>query len=103
MTKLITLDEAKKHLRVDDDAQDDEINSKIEMASAIIIDYLKATTATVETWLDSAGEPTSVPGVVKSATLLALGELYKNREAEADPLTPSVRGLLHRLRDPALA
>jgi two-component system OmpR family response regulator len=40
MTQLVTLDQAKLHLRVDQDAEDDDITLKIEAASAAILDYI---------------------------------------------------------------
>lgn len=42
MAALVTLEVAKSHLRVTSEAEDDDIDRKVEQASAIILDYLKA-------------------------------------------------------------
>lgn len=118
MVALVTLSQAKAHLRVDHDADDLDIQLKIEAASEAIISHLKDA---ADTFLDSSGEvimtldsppESTVPKVVQQATLLLLGDFYKNREPTADDAVPSQYGfgylpravvaLLHRLRDPAL-
>ena len=89
---MITLEQAKVHLRIDHDAEDADITMRLRMAAAIVADYV-STTTTSRVNLD----------VEDAATLLVLGELYANRESSADPLSPSVRGLLERLRAPGYA
>jgi len=91
---LITLAEAKTHLRVLGDELDADITLKGIAASDIVLDYLKrpADEWTAET----------APFKVKAATLLVLGGLFENREG-GEPINDAVRSLLHRLRDPALA
>lgn len=102
-TRLVTLDEAKLHLRIDDDDHDDDIIEKLLGASSMITDYLKLGGALPSTWIDETGSIT-VPADIKAATLLALAELYREREAQyADPLSKGVRDLLIRHRDPSLA
>lgn len=95
---LVDLQTAREHLRVDDTVEDYIIQNFIISASSIVTDYLKV----VPDWWDTS--PLEIPGVVRSATLLVLGELYLNRESStADVLSPAVYALLHRLRDPAMA
>ncbi|NEX63450.1 head-tail connector protein [Noviherbaspirillum galbum] len=65
---MITLDEAKNFIRVDDNADDDLILGMIATAKAHVENY------TGETYAD--GE---VPAPIKSAALLLIGELYDNR------------------------
>ncbi|MGB7194898.1 MAG: head-tail connector protein [Collimonas pratensis] len=72
---MITLQEAKEHMKVDDDIHDDaEITAMIATAHAHIENYLERTF--------SAGD--DVPAPIKSAALLLVGELYEYREAQAD-------------------
>lgn len=97
---LITFDEAKRQLQVDHDDSDAEIATLAEEASMIVLDYLKKP---MTEWQDGAGAPADVPGPVSVAVKLVLGELFKNREAGADPLSPGVMRLLDRLREPAYA
>lgn len=92
---LLTLEEAKTHLRVDGTDDDTEVTTKINEASAIILDYLK--------W-GASPEPdeTNAPGYMKAACKLVLGELYADREG-GNPISPAVVSLLARARDPAYA
>lgn len=90
---MITLDEAKRHLRVDHTDEDSDITLKLRLAVAIVEDYIGENPS----WTNNAHD------LVDAATLLVLGELYTNREAGADPLSPTVRTILERLRVPACA
>lgn len=102
MIAIISQQEAKQHLRVTSTHSDDDIELKILAASAILLNYIK---------IDVDASPLSVPWGeadppwdIKASCMLILGELYMNREAkDADVLSPAVRSLLHRYRDPALA
>jgi len=114
VTMLITLDQAKAHLRIDSDDGDEELEEKIEEASAAVISYLKSA---AEDFLDTSGEPRQsggkpvVPWQVRAATLQLLTALYENRgedggamsKFEQGYLPPSVTALLYPLRDPSLA
>jgi len=117
MTMIVTLEQAKMHLRVIHDSEDEDIELKIHAASAAVIDYLGAyaeefTDSSGEVILDSSELPV-VPPVVKQATLLMLGDMFKNREPTADDTVPAQFGygylpravvaLLYKLRDPVLA
>lgn len=96
---LVTEDEARLHLRLDVDAEsppgpvDRLLSMKILQASDIVVDYLKL--------LDHEWTTDTCPPTVKAAVLLVLTMLYDH--VEDDPLTPGVKNLLQRYRDPALA
>lgn len=90
---LISLAEAKADLRVLDDESDDDIQLKADLASAIILDYLKVAP---EKW-----DADSVPFPVKAAIILALRNLFD--DDDADPLTVQIMAIVERFRDPALA
>ena len=103
MIDLVTLEEAKAHLRETGSNADFDIEQKIFTASHILFDYLK---------IDPDESPLSVPwgigedtpGVIKAAVLLMVGELRRNPEAgAANVLSQSVKDLVHRYRDPAMA
>lgn len=121
MTMLVTLTQAKRHLRVTHTLDDLDITLKIHAASAAILNYLKdaaldwvdSSGALIE---DSTGSLVSQQGqLVQQATLLLLGWMYSFREGEvgeSNPafqafqqgyLPPPVMALLYPLRDPALA
>lgn len=114
---LVSLEQAKAHLRMDHDFDDSDITLKIEGASAAVLDYLKDY---ADSFLDSNGEVIEdsngnpdVPYQVKAATLLMLGDLYANREPiPTDPvdaqygygyLPRAVIALLYPLREPTIA
>lgn len=97
---LITTEAAKAHLQIDYPDADTEIAQLADEASLVVLDYLKKP---VTEWQDEAGNPVDVPGPVTVAVKLVLGELFKNRESAADPLSPGVMRLLERLREPAYA
>lgn len=110
---IVTLDQAKDHLRIDTDAGDNDLSLKISAASAAVYAYLKNgtdlfTDSAGALIVDSAGVP-DVPFQVKAACLLMLGYLYKDRDEDADGayeqgyLPKPVTALLYPLRDPALA
>lgn len=106
MIILITFAEGKEHLRVDHNVDDADIQRKIDQATNIVLDYLKMRTVPSSWTGGTAFSPPGdgVPGTVKAATLLVLGELWENREASvAIVLSDAVKSLLHRWRDPAMA
>jgi len=102
---LVTLESAKQHLLVDHDHDDALISSKVEEASGIVLDYLKLSSVPAA-WEGGTGSSggSGVPPLIQSATLLMVGELYKNREASGvNVLSEGAKALLHRQRDPAMA
>ena len=89
---MITLAEAKSHLRVDNDDEDADITLKLAYAVAIVEAYAYSLN---DQW--QSGE------VADAATLMVLGELYLNREASAAPLSATVKGILDIGRSPSFA
>jgi hypothetical protein len=94
MSALVSLLEAKDHLRVTDDDSDSDIASKVLTATDIVIDYIERP---AHGWTEE-----TVPWRVKGAILLVLGALFHDREG-GDPLSDGVIRLLWRLRDPVIA
>ena len=68
----VTVDEAKLHMRVDHDAEDEYIEGLILAAETHIGMYLG----------DDLPDP--MPAPVKAAVLLLVGDLYENRERQGD-------------------
>lgn len=111
MPSLITLAQAKHHLRLPEDSTefDDDLEVKIDQATAIVIDFLKD--PDLANW--TTGSPGS-PGtaddvkyiVVQAAVAEVLGSLWRFRGDTQDmdgPITKRVKDMLRRFRDPALA
>jgi hypothetical protein len=97
----ISIEQAREHLREDfPDSDDNDIQSKLVQACDIVRDYLHVHDAE---FLDSSLAEGNAPPRVVAATLLVLGELYRNREKESDPISPGVVRLLSRTRDPVMA
>lgn len=71
---MISLEQAKLHLRVDHEDEDALIFHCIEAATAAAIDYLN--------WPETPTE--NIPAPVESAILLMVGDLYENRERQVD-------------------
>jgi hypothetical protein len=125
--KLITLAQAKAHVRVDHDAEDAQIEEFIEAASAAVVNYLKSG---ADVFLNTLGLPEEifsddsppevvdylVPPEVKTATKILVAQFFREREGfQGDEiggalgiphgygyLPRSVVVLLYPLRDPAL-
>lgn len=122
MTMLVTLDEAKLHLRVDNDAEDDDITLKIEAASAAVLAYVEDSQYL---FLDTGGDELDLfdtstdqaahraKHLCRQATLMMLGEFYRSREPAATDVMPdrfgygylprAVVALLTPLRTPTIA
>lgn len=93
---LVTLDQAKAQLRIDDTYSDVELAQMVTAASVLIVGYLK--TATAAAWTVD-----TVPPHVQTAVLLVIATLYQDREGVTDPIGVAVASILRRDRDPALA
>lgn len=93
---LIDLETAKSHLRIDGDDSDDNLYRKMRQASAIVLDYLKVSEDEWDIY-DTEADP--LPDEIEAATLLVIESLFDGTE----PLSDTVKSLLHRHRDPALA
>lgn len=113
MHRLITLEQAKKQLRlpVDQSNEDDVINAKIGSAQRLVIDYIsddtdEDLTAVIAAWTDE-----TVPEDVEAAILLMLTFLYHFRGDDPDGwsriehgnLPPDVKMCLYRRRTPVIA
>ena len=107
MIKLVTLEEAKMHLRIDDDYGDSDLTLKIQGGSAAILSYIQGSRALV---VDDSGnlivgEPLTR---VQTALLVLLGYLDRNRGGEEEEklkqgeLPFSVSMLIYDLRKPTI-
>ncbi len=106
MTDLVTLAEGKRQLNIAvlDTTRDTDVGDKITMASDIVMDYLKLAEIPDDWYTDDSPPVLAVPARVKGATLVMLTDLYENREgSKTDVISPAVKSLLMRTRDPALA
>lgn len=107
MIELVTLKEAKMHLRIDDDYGDSDLTLKIQGGSAAILSYIQGSRALV---VDDSGnlivgEPLTR---VQTAMLVLLGYLDRNRGGEEEEklkqgeLPFSVSMLIYDLRKPTI-
>lgn len=113
MVMLVTLQQAKDHLRVDTDDGDSDLSLKIEAASGAVLNYIRSG---ADIFLDSTGEPAldsnggaiGIPREVQQATLLLLGYFYRDRDADSEKayemgyLPRPVTALLYPHRDPVV-
>lgn len=88
---FVTLDEAKKYLRVDFDDEDSLITGFIESATQLVEDTLRKDEAVFE-----------VTDTMRVATLFAVAYLFEHREsADMDELTRNLRYILATEREAA--
>ena len=119
-----TLEKIKCHLRIDDDAEDDLLDSYIFAASSAVKNYLKSASPYALKLDDDFNPEVDVEGApiyetdtqgervinktVEHATLILIGYLYKDRDNnegnayEQGYLPKPVTALLYPLRDPSL-
>ena len=113
MVMLVSLAQAKEHLRVDDADNDNDLTLKVHAASAAVLNYIRNgadvfTDSSGEPIVDSNGNPIGIPYDVQAATLLMLGYLYKDRDGDPDKayemgyLPRPVTALLYVYRVPSL-
>jgi hypothetical protein len=113
MVMLVSLQQAKDHLRVDSSDEDNDLTLKIHAASAAVLNYIRNgadlfTDSAGEPILDSNDAPIGIPYEIMAATLLMLGYLYTNRDADPDKayghgmLPNDVTALLYPHRVPSL-
>lgn len=112
MRELVSLQQVTDHLRLD--TTDPMVPFYISAASEAVLVYLNDSfvDSSGEVPQDSAGNPMGVPFPVMAATLLLVGEFYKNREGnEGNPvpaefgygyLNRAVVALLYPYRSPTL-
>jgi hypothetical protein len=115
--ELVSLDQLKEHLKLGTgSAQDDDLQTKLEVAQEMVLDYINQRLdtaealvwgAAIEAWTDE-----TAPKRVRAAILQMAAWLYKYRGDAApqdapvlDPgdLPRDVKMYLWRLRDPAIA
>ena len=72
---MLTLEEVKRHCRIDHNDEDALLLALIDTAIGAIADYLN---------MDAADLVVAVPAPVKSAALLLVGALYENRESQGE-------------------
>jgi hypothetical protein len=103
---LVSLEAAKKRLKFDDAAEDDDLELAIEGASAAVMKYLDVSADVWEE--DSSGVVPDVPPVVANAVLALVGIWKRDpsgvdmKEWEMGYLPAPVTALLYPLRDPSL-
>ena len=69
---MLTLYEAKAHLRIDHNDEDELLQAYMDAAEASVADYL------------GIELPSAMPAPVRAAILLRVGDLYENREGQTD-------------------
>lgn len=111
---LVTLEQARAHLRSQDTADDADLEGKISAASSAVLKYVGDTFNNTDGVipLDTDGIP-DVPDDVKIACLLLIGDFYKNREPTETDTVPAEFGygylpraavaLLYPYRTPTIA
>lgn len=107
MIELVTLEEAKLHLRIDDDYGDDDLTLKIQGGSAAILAYVQGSRQLI---VDDAGKAIEGEPLfrVKTALLVLLGILDRNRGGEEEEklkqgeLPFSVSMLIYDMRRPSI-
>ena len=109
MAELVTLDEVRDHLMVDNSAVNPWINMMIPAISQAVLLWLKDDWRAYETMVDSNGEPLEdsagdqfpimdsngepIPKpVVKAATLVELAVQFRFRDGDGTPAVPSHAG-----------
>ena len=90
---LVTLSEARIHLRILGDDFDADIRLKGRAASMMVVDHVKAEP---DTWT-----ATTAPYALKAAALLVLGALFEDREGNS-PVSEAVKAILRPYRTPTL-
>lgn len=93
----LTLPEAKAHLKVEHDAEDDLISGLIDAAEDYVSQFLNRAVP----WTDDGGDPVPVPASIRAAALMIVSGLYYNRDAQVTAVVsenPAVPSLLHFYR-----
>jgi hypothetical protein len=114
LVELVTLDQAKAHLKLPLDltAEDDDLNLKLLIAHEVVMDYLTQRLEDEDTVGDWEAEVDAwtagtAPKRVLGAILDQFAQLYRYRgdEPGLDPnaISPGAASLLKRFRDPAVS
>lgn len=83
LADLVPLDAAKRHLRIVDDLHDQDVQQKLDLATAVIGDYL-ADWQPVDEWTTD-----TIPLMATAAILMMLTHLYEHR---GDDMAPTASG-----------
>lgn len=92
---ILTLAEAKIHLRVDQSTEDTTIQIYIDAATEYVENFLNRQVPGMNE------SPQYIPSSIKSAALLIVGDLYENREGAGEKdikENPAVMRLLYPYR-----
>lgn len=100
---IVTLAYAKARVKIESNAEDEVLELMLEEASAVVVDYLKLDVNTYDLAYQDESDWTEAPEPVKAAVLMAFSTMERHRDGSEDPLTPGVKSILHRLRDPSIA
>lgn len=97
MVLLVSLEEARAHLRILSDDELGDIERKLEEAEGRALTYIQAG--------ETGWTADSVPAGVKTGVLLILAHLWEHRgeEDQGDPISPAVRSILAPYRMPVFA
>jgi len=101
---LVTVDQAKIHLRITDSAHDADLAQKVAVAESAILNYLGAG------YVDDTWTPATAPAEVTHAILLLACHYFEHRGDDLGAARPTVAyiwgeltELLKNIRPPALA
>lgn len=107
---MISLTDARRHLRIDGEQDDEEIAQKMIIADALVLAYcghLKGDPYPLGLTAElSAADDRRFRHIdaLDACRLLAIAELWANREAgTSNPLSPSVKNILNLFREPSYA
>jgi hypothetical protein len=117
MAELVSLHQAKDHLRIKESHEDGDIELKLNIATAMVLDRVSQRRSGGEDWAaeialwGAEGSPSlPVPPQIQAAILYQIGELWRFRGDDLDTpkrapntLHPFVEALLARFCDPTLS
>lgn len=122
LQELVTLDQAKAHLRLpltgSQASDDDDLQMKLMVAHEMVFDYLTQRISDSDSWeaIVDSWDAETAPRRVIAAILVQFTDLYRFRGDDSEEyargsaykrqegaLNPAVVALLFRLRDPALS
>lgn len=83
---MISLEEAKLHLRVDSSAEDALITLYIGAARTLIEQHIQRKLVILDRFSTLAENEVEIDDAIKAAALLLIGNLYENREATTEKL-----------------
>lgn len=79
---LLTLEEIKRHLRFPDTAPDSEEDPYLEDIEAAAIDYVSQYLNRAVPFVNCDGDPIDTPRAVRQGVLIAIADLYENRQTK---------------------